>query len=43
MPIKRKTAALLLCATALLFAVLQAQQKKLPPDYEKKRAGHQQL
>jgi hypothetical protein len=36
-PIKLKAAALLLCATGLLFAVMQAQQKKLPPDYEKKR------
>jgi hypothetical protein len=36
-PIKLKAAALLLCALALLFAVMQAQQKKLPPDYEKKR------
>jgi hypothetical protein len=26
----------LLCATALLFAVVEAQQKKLPPDYQKK-------
>lgn len=37
MTINRKAAALLLCATALLFAVMHAQQKKLPPDYEKKR------
>ena len=37
MPIKPKAAVLLLCATALLFAISQAQQKKLPPDYEKKR------
>jgi Dockerin type I domain len=36
MPIHRKVAVLLLCATALLFAIPQAQQKKLPPDYEKK-------
>ena len=36
MPINRKAAVLLLCATALLFAISQAQQKKLPPDYEKK-------
>ena len=36
MPITRKAAVLLLCA-ALIFAVVQAQQKKLPPDYEKKR------
>lgn len=39
MPIYRKAAASLLCATALLFAISQAQQKKLPPDYEKKRAA----
>jgi hypothetical protein len=38
-PIKPKAAALLLFSTALLFAVMQAQQKKLPPDYEKKRAA----
>lgn len=37
MPIHRKAAASLLCATALLFAISAAQQKKLPPDYEKKR------
>jgi Dockerin type I domain len=36
MPIHRKAAVLLLCATALLLAISQAQQKKLPPDYEKK-------
>src|SRR6185369_17502457 len=36
MPINRKAAVLLLCATALLFVISQAQQKKLPPDYEKK-------
>jgi hypothetical protein len=36
-PIKLKAASLLLCALTLLFAVMQAQQKKLPPDYEKKR------
>jgi Dockerin type I domain len=36
MPIHHKAAASLLCATALLFAVSQAQQKKLPPDYQKK-------
>jgi hypothetical protein len=36
MPINPKAAGLLLCATALLFAVVEAQQKKLPPDYEKK-------
>jgi len=35
MPIHHKAAAML-CATALLFAVAQAQQKKLPPDYQKK-------
>jgi hypothetical protein len=36
-PVKPKAAVLLLCATALLFAISPAQQKKLPPDYEKKR------
>lgn len=37
MPINRKAAVLLLCATALLFAISEAQQKKtLPPDYQKK-------
>jgi len=36
MPINRKAAVLLLCATALLFAISQAQQKKFPPDYERK-------
>jgi hypothetical protein len=36
MPINPKAVGLLLCATALLFAVVEAQQKKLPPDYEKK-------
>jgi hypothetical protein len=36
MPIHRKAAVLLLCATALLLAISQGQQKKLPPDYEKK-------
>jgi len=35
-PINPKAAGLLLCATALLFAVVEAQQKKLPPDYQKK-------
>ena len=35
-PTRRKTAVSLLCAVVLLFAALQAQQKKLPPDYEKK-------
>jgi len=39
MPINRTTAALLLCATALFFAISHAQQKKLPPDYENKRAA----
>ena len=37
MPTNRKAAVSLLCAIALLFAVVHAQQKKLPPDYEKKR------
>jgi len=36
MPIRYKAAGLLLCATALLLAVVEAQQKKLPPDYQKK-------
>ena len=36
MPIHYKAAASLLCGTALLFAIAGAQQKKLPPDYEKK-------
>lgn len=36
MPIHRKAAVLLLCVTALLFAAVEAQQKKLPPDYQKK-------
>ena len=36
MPINPKAAGLLFCATALLFAVVEAQQKKLPPDYQKK-------
>ncbi len=36
MPINRKAAVSLLCATALLFAVSGAQQKNLPPDYQKK-------
>jgi hypothetical protein len=39
MPIHHKAAILLLCATAMLFAVVEAQQKKLPPDYGKKRAA----
>src|SRR6476661_6826145 len=37
MPINRKAAVSLLCATVLFFAISVAQQKKLPPDYEKKR------
>jgi dockerin type I repeat protein len=37
MPINRKAAVSLLCATALFFAISVAQQRKLPPDYEKKR------
>ena len=37
MPTHRKAAVSLLCATVLLFAISAAQQKKLPPDYEKKR------
>jgi hypothetical protein len=37
MPIHRKAAVSLLAVTVLLFAISQAQQKKLPPDYEKKR------
>ena len=36
MPINPKAAISLLCATALLFAISEAQQKKLPPDYQKK-------
>ena len=36
MRINRKAAVLLLCAIVLIFAVVQAQQKKLPPDYQKK-------
>src|ERR1041385_7665620 len=36
MPIHYKAAASLFCVTALLFAIAGAQQKKLPPDYEKK-------
>jgi Dockerin type I domain len=36
MPINPKAVGLLLCATALLLAVVEAQQKKLPPDYQKK-------
>ena len=39
MPIHYKAALLLLCATAMLSAVVEAQQKKLTPDYEKKRAA----
>ena len=37
MATNRKAVASLLCATAVLFAICGAQQKKLPPDYEKKR------
>jgi len=36
MPINPKAVGLLLCSVALLFAVVEAQQKKLPPDYQKK-------
>jgi hypothetical protein len=36
MPIHYKTAISLLCATTLLIVAVQAQQKKLPPDYQKK-------
>lgn len=36
MPINCKTVFLALCAIALLFAAVQAQQKTLPPGYEKK-------
>jgi dockerin type I repeat protein len=36
MPIRYKAAVSLLCATALIFAAVEAQQKKLPPDYQKK-------
>jgi hypothetical protein len=36
MPINSKDVGLLLCATLLLFATVNAQQKKLPPDYQKK-------
>jgi len=36
MPINPKAAISLLCSVALLFAVVEAQQKKLPPDYQKK-------
>jgi hypothetical protein len=36
MPINRKPAGLLLCATLALFAVVKAQQQKLLPDYQKK-------
>ena len=39
MPINSKAVRLVLCATALLCAIAGAQQKKLPPDYEKKRAA----
>jgi hypothetical protein len=36
MPIHYKAAISLLCATTLLIVAVQAQQKKLPPDYQKK-------
>ena len=36
MPINPKAVGFLLCSVALLFAVVEAQQKKLPPDYQKK-------
>jgi len=36
MPINPKAVGLLLCSVALLFVVVEAQQKKLPPDYQKK-------
>src|SRR5690242_2413482 len=36
MTIDSKAVGLLLCAVAMLFAVVEAQQKKLPPDYQKK-------
>lgn len=36
MPSHYKAAVSLLCVTALLFAIAGAQQKKLPPDYQKK-------
>jgi hypothetical protein len=36
MPINSKAVGLLLCATLLLFAMVNAQRKKLPPDYQKK-------
>ena len=36
MLINRKAAVALLSAVALLFAAVEAQQKKLPPDYERK-------
>ncbi|HEX3092492.1 MAG TPA: dockerin type I repeat-containing protein [Candidatus Angelobacter sp.] len=36
MTINPKAVGLLLCSVALLFAVVEAQQKKLPPDYQKK-------
>lgn len=39
MPIHYKAAVSLLCAAVLCFAAVEAQQKKLPPDYEKKRAA----
>ena len=36
MTISSKAVGSLLCAVAMLFAVVEAQQKKLPPDYQKK-------
>lgn len=36
MPINHKAAISLLCAAVLSFAMVEAQQKKLPPDYQKK-------
>ena len=36
MTINSKAFGLLLCATLLLFAMVEAQQKKIPPDYQKK-------
>ena len=36
MPTTHKAAVSLLCAIVLLFAASQAQQQKLPPDYQKK-------
>lgn len=37
MPANRKAIVILICAWAVFFAVGEAQPKKLPPDYEKKR------